>query len=65
MLTNHERVELTLNSIPELAVVMEDLRKNSLKYSMLVNRLNGKEIDSILQGNLKEQNANIGVQTHI
>ena len=44
---------MTLYSIPELAPVMEDLRINSLKYSMLINRLNGKEIDSVLQGNFK------------
>jgi len=32
---------------------MENMRKNSLKYNMLMNRLNGKEIDTVLQGNLK------------
>ena len=32
---------------------MENMRKSSLKYNMLVNRLNGKEIDSVLQGNLR------------
>ena len=38
---------------------MEDLRKNSLKYNMLVNRLNGKEIEQVLQGNLKLEKQSI------
>ena len=47
---------------------MEDLRRNSLKYSMLVNRMNGKEIDQIIQGNLKVQKNNKSndfTQTHV
>ena len=44
-LNAHERVELTLDSISELGPVMEELRKSSLKYNMLLNRLNGREID--------------------
>ena len=64
-LTTQERVELTLYSIPELVPVMEDLRKNSLKYNMLVNRLNGKEIEQVLQGNLKLEKQSIFQQSNL
>ena len=57
-LSSSERVELIIASIPELASTMEQLRKNSLKYNMLMNRLNGKEIDTVLQGNLKVEDKN-------
>jgi len=55
-LSMSERVGLVLDALPELASQMEDLRKNSLKYGTLINRLNGKEIDAVLQGNLKVSN---------
>ena len=37
---------------------MENMRKSQLKYNMLLNRLNGKEIDTVLQGNLKVDGSN-------
>jgi len=40
-----ERTELVIGSVPELGVCMEDLRKNSLKYNILMNRINGREMD--------------------
>ena len=65
-LNAHERIELTMDSITELGPVMEEMRRNSLKYSMLLNRLNGKEVDKIIQGSLKvDMNKNSESQTHI
>lgn len=55
---------MILDSLPELQSSMEELRKNSLKYNMLMNRLNGKEIDAVLQGNLKLKNLNKGNQIY-
>jgi len=43
-------MDLVLDSIPELNVCMEDHRKNSLKYNIFMNRINGKEVDQLLQG---------------
>lgn len=55
-LTNHERVEMILDSIPLLSDTMEDLRRQNLKYNILMNRINGKEIENILHGKLLHNN---------
>ena len=47
-LTAAERTDLVLESIPELNICMENHRKNSLKYNMFMNRINGKEVDQLL-----------------
>jgi len=47
-LTVAERTDLVINVIPELGVCMEDLRKSSLKYNIIMNRINGKEVDQVL-----------------
>ena len=52
-LNRQEKAELILDALPELKPALEDLRYNSLKYNVLMNRVNGREIDNVLQGNLK------------
>ena len=40
----NDRIELILDSVPELQITLEELRKGSSKLNMMKNRLNGKEI---------------------
>ena len=41
---------------------MEDRRVNTLKYNTLINRINGREADIILQGFLKVNLENSNMQ---
>lgn len=47
---------MILESIPLLSDTMEDLRRQNLKYNILMNRINGKEIENILHGKLLHNN---------
>ena len=43
-----DRVEMALETVPELADSMEDMRQDSLKYNVIMNRLNGAEMADIV-----------------
>lgn len=43
-----DRVEIALETVPELADSMEDMRQESLKYKVIMNRLNGVEMADIV-----------------
>lgn len=43
-----DRLEITLETVPELAENMEEMRQDSLKYKVLMNRLNGVEMSDIV-----------------
>ena len=47
MMPLNEKIELVLDTIPELQDTLEELRSNSLRFNMLKNRLNGKEFTNL------------------